>query len=65
MRGAPNMLREAGFTLVELIIAIVLLGILGAVGSTMILDSFTTTQLSNASTASAGQARYALERLAR
>ena len=49
----------------ELIITIVLLGILGAVGSTMISDSFKTTRLVDASEASKAQARYAMERLAR
>lgn len=43
----------------------VLIGILAAVGSTMIVDSFTTTRTVNSGNASAGQARYALERLAR
>ena len=57
--------RCSGFTLVELIISIVLVGILAAVGSSMIADSFTTTRMVNAENASEGQARYALERLAR
>ena len=56
---------DIGFTLVELIISIVLLGILAAVGSTIIVDSFTTTRIVNAGNNSSGQARYALERLAR
>ncbi len=54
-----------GFTLMEMIISIVLLGILAAVGANMISDSFTTTRIVNASQASATEARYALERLAR
>lgn len=57
--------RESGFTLVELVIALVLLGIVGAVGVTMISDSFTTTQMINADSASRAEARYAVERLAR
>lgn len=57
--------RERGFTLVELIMTMVLLGILGTVGANMISDSFTTTTMVNAGQASAAQARYALERLAR
>ncbi len=72
MRGQASLLRHtlsrrhnSGFTLVELIISIVLIGMLAAVGSSMIVDSFTTTRMVNASTASAGQARYAMERLAR
>lgn len=54
-----------GFTLVELIITIVLIGILSAVGSNMISDGFRTTQIVNSSQGSAGQARYAIERIAR
>jgi prepilin-type N-terminal cleavage/methylation domain-containing protein len=65
LRGNPTIRRSSGFTLVELIISIVLIGILAAVGSSMIADSFTTTRMVNAENASEGQARYALERLAR
>ncbi len=57
--------RNSGFTLIEIIITIVLIGILAVVGSSMISDSFTTTRMVNASHASASEARYALERLAR
>lgn len=57
--------RSSGFTLVELVISIVLIGILATVGSSMIVDSFTTTRMVNADNASTAQARYALERLAR
>ena len=57
--------RYAGFTLVELVIAIVLLGILAAVGSSMLSDSFTTTRWVNDSHASKAQARYVMERIAR
>lgn len=57
--------RCSGFTLVELVISIVLIGILASVGSSMIVDSFTTTRMVNAENASEGLARYALERLAR
>jgi len=57
--------REGGFTLVEMIMSIVLIGILAAVGSNMMSDSFTTTRMVDADTASKQQARYALERLAR
>jgi len=65
LSGAPWGRNSHGFTLVELVISIVLIGILAAVGSSMISDSFTTTRLVDAATAGSGQARYALERLAR
>lgn len=61
----PNSKPNKGFSLVELVIVIVLLGILAAVGSTMLSDSFTTTRLVNDSNASEGEARYVLERLTR
>lgn len=56
---------QRGFTLVELIMTIVIMGILAAVGSSMISDTFTTARMVNASQSSADEARYALERLAR
>ncbi len=65
LRGNPTSRRSSGFTLVELIISIVLIGILAVVGSSMIVDSFATARMVNADSASAGLARYALERLAR
>ena len=57
--------RCTGFTLVELVIVIALLGILSVVGSSMLSDSFTTTYRVNESNASKAEARYVLERLAR
>ena len=65
LRHTPSRRHNSGFTLIELIISIVLIGLLAAVGSSMIVDSFSTTRMVNAGTASAAQARYALERLAR
>jgi MSHA biogenesis protein MshO len=59
------MQKNCGFTLVEMIITIVLIGILAAVGSNMLSDSFKTTGIVNSSYATEGKARYALERLAR
>lgn len=57
--------RSAGFTLIELLLVMVLLGILGAVGSGMISDSFSVTRALDAGSASEAEARYAFERLAR
>ncbi|MDP1527214.1 MAG: prepilin-type N-terminal cleavage/methylation domain-containing protein [Rhodocyclaceae bacterium] len=54
-----------GFTLIELIISIVLLGLLGAVGVSMIYDSFDTSRMVNASHEKTAEARYILERLER
>jgi prepilin-type N-terminal cleavage/methylation domain-containing protein len=65
LRGSPTSGHSGGFTLIELIFSIALLGILGAVGSSMIVDSFNTTRMVDADNASTGQARYAVERLAR
>lgn len=64
-RAASLCPRSDGFTLVEIVVSIVLLGILAAVGSTMIADSVTTANISNRNQASISQARYAVERLAR
>lgn len=58
-------LPQRGFTLIEMIIAIVVIGLLSVVGSTMIANTFTTTRMVNAGTASAEQAAYALGRVAR
>lgn len=57
--------RLKGFTLIELITVIVLLGILAAVGSNMLSDSMKTTQAVNDSRAVESEARYALDRLVR
>lgn len=56
---------QPGFTLIELVIAIILIGLLGAVGVTMISDSFDTTRMINANQSTVAQARYAMERMQR
>jgi len=65
MRATSAVHRQRGFTLMELVITLVLMGILGTWGSSMIIDNFRTVQIVNASQASADHARYAIERLAR
>lgn len=57
--------KSCGFTLLELVITIVLLGLLASVGTSMLSDSFSTTYMVNASQSSQAQARYAMERLVR
>jgi prepilin-type N-terminal cleavage/methylation domain-containing protein len=56
---------QRGFTLVEMIMTIVLLGIMAGLGSSMIADVFRTSLLVNSGDASTAEARYALERIAR
>lgn len=61
----PVRICQRGYTLIELVMTIVLLSLLGAVGVTMISDSFDITLWTNANQASAAKSRYALERLER
>lgn len=61
----PALRGPRGFTLIELVMSIVLIGLLAAVGTTMISDSFDTTFLVNASQSSTARARYAMERMER
>lgn len=56
---------NGGFSLIELIISIVLLGLLAAVGANMLSDSFDIAYMLNTSQSTASQARYTLERLER
>lgn len=56
---------QGGFTLVELIVSAVLLGILASIGVSMISDSFRTAQFVNQESSSGSAARYAMERLTR
>jgi prepilin-type N-terminal cleavage/methylation domain-containing protein len=57
--------RQGGFTLVELITSIVLIGAMAAVGATMISDNMTIAINANSASTSADQARYAMQRVAR
>ena len=65
LRNTPPRRHNSGFTLMEMVISIALMGILATVGSSMISDSFTTTRIVDGNTAVNQKARYALERLAR
>ena len=57
--------RNSGFTFIELIIVMVLLGILAAAGSTLIRDAMLAGRFSMLNHSSGSQARYAMERLVR
>jgi prepilin-type N-terminal cleavage/methylation domain-containing protein len=59
------MRRARGFTLVELVVAITLLGILSAVGAWMISDTMQTSYITTHNHSSGSQARYAMERMTR
>lgn len=57
--------RQSGFTLLEIVISVMLLGILSVVGSTMISGAFYTTRIISTEHLAYSAARYALERMAR
>ena len=65
LRSNPYSRHSGGFSLVELVFSIMLIGMMATVGSSIIADTFTTTRRVNAANASADHARYAVERLAR
>ena len=56
---------QRGFTLMELVITLVLMGILGTYGASLITDNFRTARMVNATQTSADHVRYAVERMAR
>ena len=57
--------RQHGFSLMEITIGMVLLGILSVVGSTMIASSFFTTRIISTEHLAYSSARYAMERMGR
>ena len=63
LRSTPYAAR--GATLVEILIVVVLLGILGAWGSTMFASNYTTARMVDSGKTNADQVRYAMERLSR
>lgn len=65
MRSTRHAGRQAGFTLIEMVIVIVLLGILAASGATMLADAMKAARFAALNHSSGSQARYALERIGR
>lgn len=62
---STQIVRRRGFTLIELVLSIVLLGIVLSVGTSVVSDSFITARNLNAQTASITDLRSALDRVAR
>ncbi len=54
-----------GFTLFEMVLVVILLGILSTVGMTMISKSYSTTRFINNGNANTSTARYAMDRISR
>jgi prepilin-type N-terminal cleavage/methylation domain-containing protein len=57
--------RQRGYTLIELVTTVAVMGILAAFGASMISDNARVTKAVNSASASADQARYAMQRLTR
>lgn len=58
-------IKNAGYTLIEIVISIVLLGILSIIGANMVSDTFSMTNFVARDTSGVSSARYAIERLGR
>lgn len=65
LQRKPHRSRQSGFTLIEIIISMVLLGILGVIGTKMFTGSFYTTGVISTQHLAYSEARYALERMSR
>lgn len=61
----PARFAVRGATLVEILIVVVLLGILGAWGSTMFASNYQTARMVDSGKTNADQVRYAMERMSR
>ena len=60
-RSSPS----SGFTLIEMIVAVLLIGILGVIGSEVLLSGLVSTKRVNENNAASAAARYGVERLSR
>jgi prepilin-type N-terminal cleavage/methylation domain-containing protein len=56
---------QGGFTLIELVTSLVLLGLIASVGTSLVSDNFRTVMRVNARHTTADQVRYAMDRMAR
>jgi len=65
MHTPHHRLRQQGFSLIELVLVIVLLGFISIVGVNMIADSYKSTRIIDNGNANTSTARYALDRLSR
>ena len=65
MARAISIRAARGFTLIELIIGMTVMGILALVGTSLITDTVKTTRIVNSASTSADQTRYAIERITR
>ena len=58
-------LAQTGFTLIEVVFAVIILGTLAVVGTSMLYSGFVTSNYMNSENAAAASGRYALERISR